>query len=214
MPHNLPIKSSGAIITLALSISSFGVSVFNPVTADSHTPTPTASGALGYESALTGYKTLDGGERNTWKESNDTVGKIGGWRSYANEAYQANQAEANAKSDAEVRVEDEALESAVVTTPIPDATAKRIDSTDMASMMETPEQPETPVTKRAIASPLTLSYQSATTDYRLYDDNPPGDWQAANDRVGEIGGWRTYAKQAYEATKRKAEADVEAGSPQ
>ena len=196
------------MITLALSISTLGVSLINPVFADSHPTTPPASSALGYESALTGYKTLDGGERSTWKDSNDTVGQIGGWKSYANEAYKANQAEADAKSDAEARVEAEALESAVVTTPILNETAKRIDSTEMASMMETP------VARRASPRPLTISYQSAMTDYRLYDDNPPGDWQSANDRVGQIGGWRTYAKEAYEATKRKAQADAESGSPQ
>ncbi len=209
--HNLPIRSSGAMITLALSISSLGVSLFNPVLADSHPTTPPTSGALSYESALTGYKTLDGDERSSWKESNDTVGQIGGWRSYAKEAYQANQAEADAKSDAEARIEDEALESSVVTKPAPDSTARRMDSAEMASMTEASELP---VAKRAITRPLSISYQSATTDYRLYDDNPPGDWQAANDRVREIGGWRTYAKEAYEATKRKAQTDAESGSPQ
>ncbi len=208
MPKKIPINYSGTAFMLTLSISAFGTSGIMPVYADAHEPTPTASGGLGYESSLIGYRTLDGGERSSWKESNDTVGEIGGWRSYANEAYQATQAEANAKSEVEAHVESEAMEAAVVTTPIPAATAKRIDSTDTALTMETA------VNKNAIAQPMTLSYQSATSGHRFYDDNPPGDWKAANDRVGEIGGWRTYAKEAYEATRRNVQKDAEVGSPE
>lgn len=66
----------------------------------------------------------------------------------------------------------------------------------------------------AAPAPLTVAYQSATSDYRLYDDNPPGDWRAANERVGEIGGWRTYAKEAYEASKRKSQEDASSGVTQ
>ena len=191
----------------------------NPVFADSHTTTQPASSVLGYESALTGYKAMDGSERTAWKQSNDTVGQIGGWRSYANEAYKANQAEANAKREQENVVEgaSEILEPAV-TTPIGDASAKRMDrtsvtsnNTDMAPMME---KSAAKLAERSNSRPLTLSYQSATSAYRLYDDNPPGDWRAANNRVGEIGGWRTYAKEAYEANKRKAQAEAASGNSQ
>lgn len=217
MPHTLTIQSSGTIIKLALSIACLGVSLVNPVFADSHAATPPASSVLGYESALTGYKALDGGERSAWKESNDIVGQIGGWRSYANEAEQASQAEADEKGVFEGPVEDEPLEPAVVT-PIADATARRIDpatvTTDSTEIASKLEKSESTVAERAISRPPTISYQSTTTAYRLYDDNPPGDWRAANDRVREIGGWRTYAKEIDEVDRSNIQADTESGSPQ
>lgn len=51
-------------------------------------PTP-----LPYTSALQGYQPFVDEKVRSWKESNDTVGKIGGWRAYAKEA-----AEPEAKS--------------------------------------------------------------------------------------------------------------------
>lgn len=32
--------------------------------------------------------------------------------------------------------------------------------------------------------------------YQSWRDEPLADWRAANDRVGEIGGWRTYLREA------------------
>ena len=62
--------------------------------------------------------------------------------------------------------------------------------------------------------PLTVIYESAMTTYRFYDDNSPGDWKAANERVGEIGGWRTYAKEAYEAAKQEEQTEADSGNSQ
>ncbi len=56
-----------------------------------------------------------------------------------------------------------------------------------------------------------LSHQSVTDKHRRYKEITLQDWKAANDRVGEIGGWRTYAKEAYEANKKMAK---EAGANQ
>lgn len=42
--------------------------------------------ALVYRSALTGYRRLSNDEPMPWREANDTVGRIGGWRAYAREA--------------------------------------------------------------------------------------------------------------------------------
>ncbi len=217
--HNQPIRSPGLLLTLALSTSTLGIMVVNPVFAESHTPTRPASSVLKYESAVTGYRALDGSERSGWKRSNDNVGEIGGWRSYANEAYQANQDEADAKKDLEDRAEGASeVQEPAITTPIPNASAKRMDpasvessNTEMASMMK---KSEVQLAERSNSRPLTISYQSAMSAHRLYDDNPPGGWRAANDRVGEIGGWRTYAKDAYEANKRKAQADAASGNSQ
>lgn len=40
----------------------------------------------GYRSAMEGYQSYSETRMVPWKEANDTVGKIGGWRAYAKEA--------------------------------------------------------------------------------------------------------------------------------
>ena len=32
--------------------------------------------------------------------------------------------------------------------------------------------------------------------YQGWRDTPPADWREANDRVGEVGGWRTYLRES------------------
>ena len=45
-------------------------------------------------------------------------------------------------------------------------------------------------------APLTtLQYSSPLGAYQAYADQPVQSWREANDRVGQIGGWRTYAKE-------------------
>lgn len=46
--------------------------------------TPAAPGE--YRSAFEGYQPYSESKMVPWKEANDTVGKIGGWRAYAKEA--------------------------------------------------------------------------------------------------------------------------------
>lgn len=41
-----------------------------------------------------------------------------------------------------------------------------------------------------------VRYQSAFDGYRRLQDTQPGDWRAANETVGRIGGWRVYAREA------------------
>ena len=41
-----------------------------------------------------------------------------------------------------------------------------------------------------------VQYQSAFSDYVPYSEQSIESWRQANDTVGEIGGWRTYAKEA------------------
>jgi len=38
-----------------------------------------------YRSSLTGYRVLSDDQPRSWKETNDNVGRIGGWRAYAKE---------------------------------------------------------------------------------------------------------------------------------
>lgn len=47
------------------------------------------------------------------------------------------------------------------------------------------------------------TYRSPFADYRLIGEEPVGDWRAANDEVGRIGGWREYLResQAPETTR-------------
>jgi len=40
-----------------------------------------------------------------------------------------------------------------------------------------------------------LSYRSALSGYEAYKEQSVQPWKAANDKVGEIGGWRAYAGQ-------------------
>ncbi|MBA3772767.1 MAG: hypothetical protein H0X13_09870 [Ramlibacter sp.] len=39
-----------------------------------------------YRSALEGYQSYSEDKMVPWRETNDTVGKVGGWRAYAKEA--------------------------------------------------------------------------------------------------------------------------------
>lgn len=69
-----------------------------PAMAQNNTSAPApqivaAPAPLPYTSALQGYQPFADEKVRSWKESNDTVGKIGGWRAYAKEA-----AEPEAKS--------------------------------------------------------------------------------------------------------------------
>lgn len=42
--------------------------------------------AISFQSALQGYQPYGDEKIRPWRESNDTVGKVGGWRAYAKEA--------------------------------------------------------------------------------------------------------------------------------
>lgn len=46
------------------------------------------------------------------------------------------------------------------------------------------------------ATPMRLSYASPLSGYRAWDDQQVRSWRDANDRVGRIGGWRAYSREA------------------
>jgi hypothetical protein len=46
---------------------------------------PASTSPMAYRSAFDGYKGLTDQPVQSWRESNDTVGRIGGWQSYARE---------------------------------------------------------------------------------------------------------------------------------
>lgn len=44
-----------------------------------------------------------------------------------------------------------------------------------------------------------LHWRSSLSAYPAWRDEPLGDWRAANDTVGRVGGWRAYAREAAQA---------------
>jgi hypothetical protein len=54
--------------------------------------------------------------------------------------------------------------------------------------------PEVP--KPANALPTSLSFTSVFTNYQGYTDQAVQSWPEANALVGQVGGWRTYAREA------------------
>ncbi len=61
---------------------------------------------------------------------------------------------------------------------------------------------QTPATPSAATVPqsdtATSQYRSALENYQPYGESKPVPWKEANDKVGKIGGWRVYAKEAAE----------------
>lgn len=78
-------------------------------------PTPQVASALTYRSTLDGYQPFTDEKLAPWKESNDNVGRIGGWRVYAKEASEG----AAAPSAAPASAASAAKSPASVTTPGP-----------------------------------------------------------------------------------------------
>lgn len=53
-----------------------------------------------------------------------------------------------------------------------------------------------------------VDYKSAISDYQPYTDQNIQSWSEANDRVGRIGGWRTYAKEISTGESSKDSSDA------
>jgi len=56
----------------------------------------------------------------------------------------------------------------------------------------------------AMADAPVVRYQSALDGYRAFQDEKVLSWQASNDNVARIGGWRAYAREAREPAPRDA----------
>lgn len=61
----------------------------------------------------------------------------------------------------------------------------------------------------AAAPAPALSYQSPLEHYQGWRDQPLESWREANELVGRIGGWRTYAQEPYLQQPYAAEAAPE-----
>ena len=57
------------------------------------------------------------------------------------------------------------------------------------------------------------AYRSAFDGYRHHADQPVGSWREANDRVGRIGGWRAYAREAQGGDAASAPGDRRPEAP-
>lgn len=80
---------------IACSGMGFGqVNAAGPDPADANTVNPPTI----YQSPFTDYRPLGEDKNIPWKDANDTVGKIGGWRVYAREAADAMKATAATKA--------------------------------------------------------------------------------------------------------------------
>lgn len=56
-----------------------------------------------------------------------------------------------------------------------------------------------PADPRAETPPLV--HRSPFASYRIFAGDGPGSWRGMNDEVARIGGWKAYAREAYEASK-------------
>ena len=85
-------------VLFVASVGGAAVMAQQPAPANANRPAPAASSVataataasapaspLGYRSAFEGYKGLTDQPVQSWREANDTVGRIGGWQSYARE---------------------------------------------------------------------------------------------------------------------------------
>ncbi|MCW7541430.1 hypothetical protein OOT46_26835 [Aquabacterium sp. A7-Y] len=61
-----------------------------------------------------------------------------------------------------------------------------------AAHAQSPAAPAVPT----VSTPAAVIYRSAFDGYRRYAEEPVVSWKEANDRVGRMGGWRTYAAEA------------------
>ena len=88
------------LVAGALSIAAAAPSAWAQPAPDSAKADPRDAGAsvpqLVYRSPLSGYRVLSDEKAGSWRETNDQVGRIGGWRAYAKEAQEPGSAGSSA----------------------------------------------------------------------------------------------------------------------
>ena len=80
-PHHLP--SFRALLPWKLAL--FAGAAFAQAPADTEAPQPSLPTKLQYSSAIGAYQAYADQQVQSWREANDRVGQIGGWRAYAKE---------------------------------------------------------------------------------------------------------------------------------
>lgn len=81
-----------------------------------------------------------------------------------------------------------------------------------AHQLEEPPMAEEVPVPEALA-PKVPEFRSPLETFRAYTEAEPIPWQAANDRVGKIGGWRVYAREAFEAEESPEQGEQSGESP-
>lgn len=79
-------RTAWAVVFVALAGGAVNAQTFGP--AASGAETSEAAADLAYKSTFEGFKRFTDEKVISWKEANDNVGRIGGWREYAKEARQ------------------------------------------------------------------------------------------------------------------------------
>jgi len=148
---------------------------------------------LQYDSALTDYDRYEDSETPLWVEANERVGQIGGWREYAKELYTP--APEPATAEPEPTLEPELGGAQAPTDAAVMTTGDRPTSVDPARAKVPSKSESEP--ERSIPKAL-LDYDSVLANYARYEESDGPNWIEANERVGEIGGWREYAKELFE----------------
>lgn len=88
-PCALPAATPAALLAglLAAALTAHAQPAPKPTRADPLDPQASVP-SLSYRSSFTQYRGLDDGKPISWREANDTVARIGGWRVYARDAQQ------------------------------------------------------------------------------------------------------------------------------
>ena len=78
-------------------------------------------------------------------------------------------------------------------------------STQIAEMRARAPAPKEAAPPKVEKDPeLAIRYHSVFDDYVSFDYLPDIGWREANDKVGKIGGWRSYARLVQEEQKKEA----------
>lgn len=119
--HGLRCAAALAALTAALTPARAepGAGQPDPLNARAEVP------ALTYASPLAGYRSVGELKLGSWKEANDTVTRIGGWRAYAREASQPAPAPAAAPLAAPTTAPSTAPSTAAPAAPAAAAAASR-----------------------------------------------------------------------------------------
>ena len=88
-PCARPAAAQAAVLAglLIAALTAHAQPATKPTRADPLDPSASVP-TLSYRSSFTQYQRLDEGKPISWREANDTVARIGGWRVYAREAQQ------------------------------------------------------------------------------------------------------------------------------
>lgn len=82
--HSISARSWLAAVPLLAASTLFAQG--NPPAGPSAAPVPQASASAAFRSAMDGYRPFSDEKQTPWKEANETVRQVGGWRAYAKEA--------------------------------------------------------------------------------------------------------------------------------